>query len=233
MSDRHNDLQDDQPRPFISVEEIQSIKIDEVKRGGLDPVAVALLVKRCAVTMEALLAALDAVHAERLDAIVELDTATANAAASLTATRVLEGAAEAAEHITREAAADAQQTLAEAEAQKAALVDEISQLVDRRDEILRSHSEELSASRSNADAQLSQLRTELISWRDDFAKRGSDILQELTAVFTRGTQSLSAPLAPDQPESTQDAGADSTVHPEVADSESPESTESPVFGLLS
>jgi len=98
-----NYLPDDGPKPYLSAGEVRAVRIDEVKKGGLNPGQVADALARCAVTIEVLTETLDQLHKEHLDLLN--DQAASNA--SVQATKMLEAAAKASEDLVAGARAEA------------------------------------------------------------------------------------------------------------------------------
>lgn len=221
MSDANNSPEETSARPFLSVDELRATRVSEVRKGGLDPAEVALLIERAAVTFQALLNAIDALHAERASLISDVDDAKAvtTEPASATAARVINAAAEAAESITRSAQADAELIVAQAQAARDNMVEELSALEAEHARTLHSHQLEVNASREAANAELARLHAQLALWRDDFSTRAKRVVTDVTEVFSRAEAFIDAPLgtfelAPNEAPLTPENDAHDDAHDE-------------------
>jgi hypothetical protein len=233
VSDLHPDMQEGTARPFLNVQELKDTKIEEVKKGGLDPLAVAVLIERAAVTMESLLNVVDTIHAERQTLIAQLDDSSTDkattTAAGVQAARVLSAAAATAQSVIEEANNEAEGILASIATKRDDLLSEIEGLNITKEELLISHTNELHVSRQNADVELAHLQDRLDSWRADFATRKSEALFALTSVFDDVEKTLAPPIDAEFVSPSEDAPNDTYV--DRAAVEETDASGSPIFGI--
>lgn len=196
MSNQPNITDESAPRPFLSVDELRNARISEVKKGGLNPAEVALLIERAASTFQALLDAIDTLHAERSSMIEAADTQAAipSEPPSATAARVIAAAADAADSIIKSAEADAELLLAKSRTELDQMRDEVAELVAEKESALTNHRLEVAASRESANAELARMQAQLAIWRDDFASRSAKVLESISEVFDNAAHLMDTPV---------------------------------------
>jgi cell division septum initiation protein DivIVA len=115
-------------RPFLSADEVRSVRLETVRRHGVDPVGVDAVIERAAVTIETLLKVIDRVQAERRELADQVQGASSSAGA---ASRLLAAATRTAEDLVADAQREAATILESAEETLVRLRAEMDELSKR------------------------------------------------------------------------------------------------------
>lgn len=157
-----SDMHDETIRPFLTVDELRSVRVNPVKKDGVDPAAVAEIIARAAVTMETLLSVIDGMHRERAEILSE---AQKNTSVSGQAARLLEAAASTAEDMVNQAQADADALVSNAHSEASAI------LAAQR------------ADRDTISQEIADLRAALTAWRREISDVRTHVLRSLDDSF--------------------------------------------------
>ena len=166
-------------RPFLTTDELRAMHIDEVKKGGLDPMAVAEVINRSVVTIDTLLTVIDNMRNERMELIAAQDAA---GNPSLQATRMLEAAAKSANEMIELARQDAVQIIADGRAKRDEIDEEIRSLAAELDGHRDANAGRLAEITDEHNAQVAELQAVLGAWRDALDPRLAFPPQRLRAL---------------------------------------------------
>jgi hypothetical protein len=179
--------------PFLDAADVRSQSLPEARKGGLDPVAVASFVERCAITLEAYEIAFDTVQRERTDLIAQGDRGAE--ATSVVAARTLEAAAHTVDEMLTTAGAEAEQIRESYAAEKQRLADALEAAKQESASAIAAVNDQLRTETAAAYAELAEMRGKLAKWRQEFGAFASGALTSVTEVFSNVQRGLASPLA--------------------------------------
>jgi hypothetical protein len=179
--------------PFLDAADVRSQALPEARKGGIDAVAVATLIERCAITLEAYEIAFDTVQRERTDLIAQGDRG--GEATSAVAARTLEAAAHTVDEMLATAEAEAAQIRESFVSEKKRLSDELELAKQESASAIAAVNEQLRTETADAYTELAEMRGKLAKWRQEFATFASGALSAVTEVFSNVQRGLTTPLA--------------------------------------